>query len=38
MDGYTVGFMFGLITGIVLVGGLVILNQKMRLQEWSRRG
>jgi hypothetical protein len=38
MDGYTIGFAFGLLTGIVLVGGLVILNQKMRLDEWSRRG
>lgn len=36
MDGYTFGFVFGLLTGVVLVGGLVILNQKMKLDEWDK--
>jgi len=36
MDAYTVGFTFGLLTGIVLIGGLCVLNSKMKLDEWDK--
>ena len=38
MDSFTVGFALGFLAGIVSIGSLVLLNQKMKLDEWDRRG
>lgn len=38
MDAFTIGFAFGLLAGIVSVGSLVIINQKMKLDDWDKNG